>query len=464
MAALSPSSSRVVASRAGAFAWDSWLAGAVLVYACVWCAWSALHGYGFDDDAYSIVRVWQQLVSEHVYLPSRFQGSVAAELPEGLAAHLFGSAGSNLVVTACAAAGLLAFHRTMTLYGIGCRRLAIAATLSNGLVLIACATSMDYMVAFGLFSLGLYALAAEEDVMGVALLGLSAGARIFYVTLAELAVVFVLVERARHGRGGTLAHIAACMAATFLVAGLCYLPVWFNHGLKLDWLGAARPTEQGAVGLAARWAYKLVMFCGLPGLALAGAGWLFVDRGARPEPSGRLPRAGRPAAFGLFAALVVALHLALFAWIPIDGSYLIPALPFGAAAMAALGWRGALAGLTLGQLVSTVVVLDPLTVTHPRGDVCMRSHATGVQLRPHVAPGLLVEDMRHRELAQRCGEQVLLFRPATPTSPLPTQRPGDHGVVYSFTPPIEVAPDWEGAPSAPPSPPPTPAPALRPAR
>ena len=438
MAVLTSSSRLRAEAPAGRLSWEAALAGLVGAYALVWCGWSVLHGYGFDDDAYSIVRVVQQLAAEHVYLPSRFQGAVVAELPEGLAALALGSLGSNLVVLACTAVGLLAFWRTLALYGVRRRALVIAATLANGVVLIAAATSMDYMVAFGLFAAGLYLLAEGEDVGGVVLLGLSAGARIFYVSLAELAVVFVLLERARSGAPGPrgLLHLLVCMVATFIVAGLPYLSVWFAHGLRLDWLNAARPTDQGAAGLVVRWAYKVVMFLGLPALALAAIGGTVLDRRGA-SPATRPGRAGTPGAFALFAAAIVALHLALFLWIPIDASYLIPALPFGAAVLAVLGWRGALAGLAVGQLVATLVVVDPLTVEHPAADVCMRSHASGVRVRPHLSPGILVEDARHRALATRCGEEVLIFRPATPTAPLPTQKPGDHGVIYPFTPPIE---------------------------
>lgn len=434
MAARSSSALRSTpaASRLG---WEAALAGGVGLYALAWACWSVLHGYGFDDDGYSLVRVVQQLLAEHVYLPSRFQGAVVAELPMGLAAHLFGSLGSNLVVLACAIAGLAAFLATLRLYGIGCRGLVLAAIVSNGVVLIASATSMDYMVAFGIFAVGLYALASGEDVLGVVLLGLSAGARIFYISLAEVAVVFVLLER-RRTTPVSLLHLASCMVCAFLVAGLCYLSVWFNHGLKFDWLNAARPTDQGLAGLAVRWAYKVVMFAGVPAIVLGALGWLLLDRREGGVASRGGP-AGRPLAFAAFAVAVVALHLALFLWIPIDASYLIPALPFGAAVLAVLGWRGALAGLTIGQLISTLVVLDPLTIAHPAADVCMRSHATGVRLKPHIAPGLLVEDAGHRALAPRCGEEMFIIRPRTPTAPLPSQQPGDRGVIYPFTPPIE---------------------------
>ena len=67
----------------------------------------------------------------------------------------------------------------------------------------------------------------------------------------------------------------------------------------------------------------------------------------------------------------------------------------------------------------------------------MRSHATGVRLAARIEPGLLVADARRRALAPRCGEEMFIFRPRTPTSPLPSQKLGDRGVVYPFTPPIE---------------------------
>ena len=367
-----------------------------------------------------------------------------AELPLGLAAWVFGSAGANLVVVACTVTALVAFAATMRRYGVGGSGLVIAAVLANGYVLIAGATSMDYMVAFAAFSAGLYALACGADVLGVVLLATSVGARIFYVVLAEFAVVFVLIERRATGRGATAGQFASYSTATFFVAGLFYLPVWFDHGLRLDWLGAARPIEQGWAGLVARAVYKTIMFVGVAGMAGAGLGWLALDARRRrnrvePSPSGRSGESRSRRAFVLFSAGVVAAHLALFVWIPIDASYLIPALPFAAAILASVGLRGALIGLAAGELLTTLVVFDPLTIVHPARDLCGRSHASGLHLRPRLTPGLLLEDAHRRPLAPGCGEQVLLFRPPTPTSPLPA---GDPGRIYPRTPPIELAPDW----------------------
>ena len=71
------------------------------------------------------------------------------------------------------------------------------------------------------------------------------------------------------------------MACAFLVAGLFYLPVWFDHGLHLDWLTAARSADQGVAGQVLRWVYKTVMFLSLPGIALAALGWIWGARRGR---------------------------------------------------------------------------------------------------------------------------------------------------------------------------------------
>ena len=43
---------------------------------------------------------------------------------------------------------------------------------------------------------------------------------------------------------------------TFIISGLFYLPIWFDNSFGLSWITAARPTEQGIIGLFARFTYK----------------------------------------------------------------------------------------------------------------------------------------------------------------------------------------------------------------
>lgn len=415
---------------------------AALVYALLWAGWSLFAGYGNDDDGYSMLRTWQQLVSQHVYVPGRFQGAIPAELALGALAALGGPLLTNLFMSLCTAFGAYALHRTLRLYGLAAGGLVVAAMLANGVVLIAGSEAMDYMVAFALFAGGLWAMAEGEDVLGVVLLGAAAGTRIFYVTLAEATVVFVLLDRRRRGEAVGLAHALGCAGCAFGVAGLFYLPVWFNDGLGLHWLHAVRSADQGAVGQLVRFVYKTALFVGLPGIALAAAGWAWDRRrGGAAEPPGPRGADGRPG-FLVYAGVIVALHLALYAWIPDDPSYLIPALPFAAVLLGAGGGRGALAGLVAGEVVAGLVTISPLQVLHPPRDVCGRSHASGYRVGLHLGPGLLLEDAARRPLGARCGEHVLLYAPKPSHGRLPVWKPGEPGRVQPPTPVIELAPDW----------------------
>ncbi len=395
---------------------DAWLLGLVLLHATVWSAWSVLHGYGTDYDTFGILRVWQGLVSQHVYTPSRFQGGVLAELPIGAAAAVGGARLSDLLVLGCAATGLLAFLATLRLYGVERRALVAAAVLANGWWLVAGATSMDYMVAFAPFALGLWALASGWEAAGVVLLAAAAGARIFYAGLAELTILCVLL-----GRRTPPLRIAAAMLVAFFVAGLFYLPVWFSAGLKLDWLTASRPLMQGVAGLLARFGYKL-------GLLLGATGWIALLAGlvlerTRPAPAAR-GEAGSARAFAAYAALVVAAHVLLLAWIPEDPSYALPALPFAAALLAIGGRRWTLVAVTVGELAAAWVQLDPVVMWRRPDDPCRWERASRFAVRPHLARGPLADELAQRAVIARCG-QALVYR-AIPDAdrPLPIPAPG----------------------------------------
>ena len=418
---------------------DLWVLGVVLLQAVLWSGWSVLHGYGTDIDTYSMLRVWQGLVSQHAYVPSRFQGGGLAELTIGAAAALGGARLSNLFVLGCATTGLLAFLQTLRLYGVERRALVAAAVLANGWWLVAGATSMDYMVAFAPFALGLLAMASGWEAVGVVLLAAAGGARIFYVALAELTVVWVMLDRR-----APPARIAATAAAVFFVSGLFYLSVWFSAGLRLDWMTASRPLDQGFVGLAARFVYKLLSLFGATGWIALLAGLVFERRRSPSAPRGG---AGSPSSFAIYAALVVLAHLLMLAWIPQEVSYALPAVPFAAALLAIAGRPLTLVALTVGELVACWVQLDPVWKWKRIDDPCHWERAARFAVGPHLASGPLAEEMEGRALGQRCGQAMVFYPFADPDRPLPTGGPGPHPVLPG---------------PAPPTPPPAPASVYRP--
>jgi hypothetical protein len=382
-------------------------------------AWMLFQGYSADDDAFGMLHTWQILLSEHRYQPSRFQGSVIPELMLGAAAWLGGPFLSNLAVLICTLCALGALWGLMSEFGVKAeaRLLALAALAANGPFLIAGASSMDYTPALALFVGGLWLLARGEDVAGVLLIGATGGARISYSAAAVLAIPVILVARqVRDGQKLRISHLISYPLAAFVISGLFYLPIWFDHGLKLDWLTSGRPLWQGVKGLAVRFVYKIYLFFGLTGLLGAAIGLALDSR--RPRQTA-MPRAAATAFLALCGVLIV-FHLALFLYIPAELSYLIPGLAFLVAALATFDLKGTLIGLCLGQLLTLAVVFDPLEVAHRPTGVCGPVVGEGARIHPHLEPGFLIQDLQARATLAPCNYAILKKAPADPKGRLPS--------------------------------------------
>lgn len=390
----------------------------VLGFALVVWVWMLFQGYGPDNDTYLMLRTWQVLLSEHRYDPSRFQGSVVPELLLGAAAWAGGPLLSNLAVLACTLCALAALWGLMSELDpkSDSRILALATLAASGPFLTVGASSMDYMPALALFVGGLWLMTRGEDVAGVLLVGASAGARISYAGAELLAIPAVLAARyARDGQKPPLGRLVQYPLAAFVVSGLFYLPVWFEHGLRLDFLSSSRPVGQGIGGLAVRFAYKVYLYFGLTGLMGAAIG-LAMDvrrpRGATPDGASRR--------LLILCALLVAFHLALFFYIPVDVCYLIPAMAFLVVGLSILNLKRTLVGLCLGQLAALVVVLDPLAVSHQETGACGPVIGTGAHIHPHLAPGYLPEDQETRARLNACNYALLKKAPANLHGRLPS--------------------------------------------
>src|ERR1700733_6752658 len=53
------------------------------------------NGYGDNIDNYTMLRSWQEMVGNGVYVPSRYQGNIPSEIALGFLASMFGPIGAN---------------------------------------------------------------------------------------------------------------------------------------------------------------------------------------------------------------------------------------------------------------------------------------------------------------------------------------------------------------------------------
>ncbi|MCB9663589.1 MAG: hypothetical protein H6732_05735 [Alphaproteobacteria bacterium] len=372
-------------------AWERPLQLALLAYAAGVALAVLPTGYGTDADAYLMLRSWQELRADGVYVPSRFQGALPAELVLGQAASLAGALGSNAVVLATALLAGAALRSLMP--HTAPRAWVLLACLLNPVVFEGSTTSMEYLPALAAFLGGLAALVQGRGAWGVLGLALAGATRLSYLPLGWLTWLWVAPGPPRRR--------AALALATTALTTLAYVPVWLASGRTFAFLGATRPTAQGLVGMVARFGHDTVMTFGLTALPFVALG-LWRDR-ARLGAWRALP-ASLPGRLGL---LLVVFHLALFAWIPVDRGYLIPLVAGVALLLGTLRARDALVAWSLGSLLYGAVSLEPLVLERapaPEGVVCERGKVTGAHVAPHLEPGATWAALSPDEAFLRCLE------------------------------------------------------------
>ncbi|MEQ9173525.1 MAG: hypothetical protein RIL09_02435 [Alphaproteobacteria bacterium] len=351
-------------------------------------------GYGYDIDTYLMLGSWQTMLGDGAYAASRFQGSPVAEFALGFAATLGGSLLANALVLACALVALAFAAKLAVHFGVTDRWLLLAFILSNGYVLVAASTSVDYMIALAPFVAGLYFLLRQRPLVAITLLAIAAGARLPFLLFGLSMIVLVLSSRRDADGAMPASRLVETVAAFIFISGLFYLPVWISHGLRFDWLTAATPDFQGLAGLVARFVYKLVYLFGPLGAVLGGVA-LLVEWRRRTPPADSPQRA-----LGLRLCLaIIALHLVMFARIPVEVSYLVAAVPFIAMALLLLGLRRTVMVLIAAQVFANVVRIEMLDISHLHDEPCAPVIATGAHVRPHLEAGLLVRELR--DLAQQ---------------------------------------------------------------
>ena len=117
---------------------------------------------------------------------------------------------------------------------------------------------MDYSWAFLFFSIGLYFY--SKKVFEIAVLGFAfaVGCRLNFIIFVVLAIFFY-----SHSNKINYQKKIIIFLCSFISSGLFYLPVWFDNSFGLSWITAARPTEQGILGLFSRFTYKTWLAFGI---------------------------------------------------------------------------------------------------------------------------------------------------------------------------------------------------------
>jgi hypothetical protein len=178
---------------------------------------------------------------------------------------------------------------------------------------IASTTSMDYVYGLAPFLAGWVLLEAGAARPWVAMVfAVSAMSRLSYLPL--IVAVICLAPSPWYGRRWRF-QCAAIFAALVVVG---YLPAFYHANATLRFLGANRPDGQGLLGLFGRVLVKPTLVLGMVGTLAVAALVVLAVRSSRA--------AARPGWGERWLLVPLALQLLLWIWLPVEPSYLLPAL------------------------------------------------------------------------------------------------------------------------------------------
>ena len=162
---------------------------------------------------------------------------------------------------------------------------------------------------FLFFALGVFFL--SKKIFELAILAFAfQGCRLNFIIFVFVAILIKNLEEISYKRRKILS------ISTFTISGLFYLPVWFDNSFGLSWITAARPIEQGFLGLFARFTYKTWLAFGLIQFFLIVYGLLNILKNKLLIKKYR------------FLLILIISNLLLFLYIPAELSYLQPAIIF----------------------------------------------------------------------------------------------------------------------------------------
>jgi hypothetical protein len=371
-----------------------------------------LLGFGADNDTYTMLDAGRSTWHLHWPDTSRNPGYWVFEAIVYVLDRLGGSLATNLATLAVGVVVLWRFLVIASRLGVRFPLLLCATLAVTPVFAIACTSTIDYV--WSLLGLVLSAELLIADLLALAVLAAAfafavRGANGVLIAGAILAAI-VVSDRRRAPR------LLAVGLAAALLGGIPYIESYrlahntlvFTHALAPDWSIPQR---------AGRFAYKSLYLFGpiataiLLGSILLGCPIsIAVSSRLRWGPTESTPPSPyRQRATPIFLGMLLT-NLLLFLIYPIEISYLIPAAFFALLLLGAtLLARSRTVAATFFLAVFSLNILTPqLAAPDP---------SISARIRPSLQPGLLVEDVRHREALRLCTDYACFYAVAHPNGP-----------------------------------------------
>ena len=338
-------------------------------------------GYGSDEDTLPMISVFEAKLHGGHFVSSRFTGNPVAELGIGFLSYFFGSWAANLSTYLFLLLGLIAFYfsfeKTEFFKEIN---IFLFLSLTSPVLFFDNLEPMDYSWAFLFFSLGLLFLSKKIFELSILFFAFSIGVRINYTLFVLIAIFFFESNSPiSFNRRITL------FLSTFIMGGLFYLPVWFDNSFNLSWLTAGRPTDQGLVGLLARFIYKLYISLGYISFFVLIYYFYKFFNNFKTIKNIR------------FLIILCISNLVIFLWIPSELSYLqlfLVAINF---IVFKLNIRKFIYFVCIGNLISWFIFVSPIKIIYNNNELCAPKNATSAVFDLKLEKGFYFQYLSSRE-------------------------------------------------------------------
>ena len=314
-------------------------------------------GYGSDEDTLPMVYVFEARLADGRFVSSRFTGNPIPEIGIGFLSYFFGSFAANSVTYLFLIVSLFfiyfSFQEKLNKDKL---RLFLILSLSSPILFFENLEPMDYSWAFLFFSIGTFFFSRKIFELAVLGFGFAIGSRINFTIFVLLFIYFFNFRENIDYKKRTLIFLNS-----FIIGGLFYLPVWFDNSFSLDWITAARPTEQGLFGLFARFTYKSIMAFGLIQFILI---LYFLYKS----------RFNKTSEFKVLIILTIS-NFGLFLYIPAEKSYLQPAIIFLNLILIEDFNKKIISLLIMFNLISWIINYDFLNIEYKDNSICAPKHA-----------------------------------------------------------------------------------------
>ena len=338
-------------------------------------------GYGSDEDTLPMIYVFERRLADGTFVTSRFTGNPVAEMGIGFLSYFFGSFVANLVTFSFFLFGILFIFfalsekKDLNLY------LFLLLCLSSQVLYFDNLEPIDYSWALFPFGLGFYLLSKKNIELAILLLAISVGTRINFLIFI-LPIVFLY----NYDYKISFQKKIIIFFSIFFVGGLFYLPIWFDNSFSMEWLTAARPTDQGFTGLLSRFFYKTVLALGLAQILIIIYTFIRSKTLVINFYKNRI------------YFFVILLNFLLFLYIPAELSYLQPAIIFLYLFVVKFFDKKIIYVIIFLNFFSWMVNYDFLKIEYKNNDICSPKQAQNAQVNFSLKPGGIEKYLKSREM------------------------------------------------------------------